>query len=99
MKLAASFDQGLHRRLVDGLYVEAMVMADEERAYFDLRDAEKACQMLLAADKPMPLPAYDQCMKASHSFNLLDASGVISVRSEEQPSERQSLLRIPYAVI
>lgn len=28
-------DVGLHRRLVDSLYVEAMVMADEARAYFD----------------------------------------------------------------
>jgi glycyl-tRNA synthetase alpha chain len=27
----------------------------------------------------LPLPAYDQCMKASHLFNLLDARGVISV--------------------
>jgi glycyl-tRNA synthetase alpha chain len=25
------------------------------------------------------LPAYDQCMKASHLFNMLDARGVISV--------------------
>ncbi|WP_176592778.1 DUF1465 family protein [Sphingobium sp. EM0848] len=38
MYLAASLDQGLHRRLVDGLYVEAMVMADEARAYFDTRE-------------------------------------------------------------
>ena len=35
---AAALDPGLHRRLVDGLYVEAMVMADEARAYFDLRE-------------------------------------------------------------
>ena len=28
-------DTALHRRLVDSLYVEAMVMADEARAYFD----------------------------------------------------------------
>ena len=27
----------------------------------------------------LALPAYDQCMKASHLFNLLDARGVISV--------------------
>jgi glycyl-tRNA synthetase alpha chain len=27
----------------------------------------------------LPLPAYDQCLKASHLFNLLDARGVISV--------------------
>jgi glycyl-tRNA synthetase alpha chain len=35
------------------------------------------------------LPAYDQCVKASHLFNLLDARGVISV------AERQSyILRV-----
>jgi glycyl-tRNA synthetase alpha chain len=42
-------------------------------------DAEKECGALLALDKPLPLPAYDQCLKASHAFNLLDARGVISV--------------------
>jgi glycyl-tRNA synthetase alpha chain len=30
-------------------------------------------------EKNLPLPAYDQCIKASHNFNLLDARGVISV--------------------
>jgi len=35
MGKAASLDRGLHRRLVDGLYLEAMVMADEARSYFD----------------------------------------------------------------
>ena len=34
----------------------------------------------------MALPAYDQCIKASHVFNLLDARGVISV------TERQSYI-------
>lgn len=38
MHPAASLDPALHRRLIDGLYVEAMVMADEARSYFDLRD-------------------------------------------------------------
>ncbi|AUW58364.1 DUF1465 domain-containing protein [Sphingobium sp. SCG-1] len=33
-------DAGLHRRLVDSLYIEAMVMADEARAYFDKAGAE-----------------------------------------------------------
>ncbi len=42
---------------------------------FDL--AEKECVNLL--DKNLPLPAYDQCLKASHIFNLLDARGVIGV--------------------
>lgn len=41
------------------------------------QDAEAECNALLAVKKP--LPAYDQCMKASHLFNLLDARGVISV--------------------
>ena len=40
-------------------------------------DAEKECQALL--DQKLALPAYDQCIKASHRFNLLDARGVISV--------------------
>ena len=30
-------------------------------------------------DKNLSLPAYDQCLKASHIFNILDARGVISV--------------------
>ena len=30
-------------------------------------------------DQKLPLPAYDQCLKASHIFNLLDARGVIAV--------------------
>ena len=39
--------------------------------------AEKECKSLL--EKKLPLPAYDQCLKASHIFNLLDARGVIAV--------------------
>ena len=40
-------------------------------------DAEQECAALLAVN--LSLPAYDQCIKASHLFNLLDARGVISV--------------------
>ena len=40
-------------------------------------DAEDECASLL--DLGLALPAYDQCIKASHLFNLLDARGVISV--------------------
>jgi len=39
--------------------------------------AETECKFLL--EKKLPLPAYDQCLKASHIFNLLDARGVIGV--------------------
>jgi len=44
-------------------------------------DAEAECTALLAAG--LPLPAYDQCIKASHRFNLLDARGVISVAERQ----------------
>ncbi len=40
-------------------------------------DAETECTRLTALG--LALPAYDQCIKASHLFNLLDASGAISV--------------------
>ena len=42
-------------------------------------DAETQCRALLELDAPLPLPAYEQCIKASHLFNLVDARGVISV--------------------
>ncbi len=50
--------------------------------HFD--DAERECLALAAAG--VAQPAYDQCLKASHLFNLLDARGVISV------SERASYI-------
>ena len=73
--------------------------ADTELLFRHFKDAEAECRALLAAGEPRPgtndkrhrmaLPAYDQCIKASHAFNLLDARGVISV------TERQSyILRV-----
>ena len=53
--------------------------ADTAALLQHFRDAEAECGALLALDTPLALPAYDQCMKASHLFNLLDARGVISV--------------------
>ena len=40
-------------------------------------NTENECKSLL--QKNLSLPAYDQCLKASHIFNLLDARGVIGV--------------------
>ncbi len=48
---------------------------DMLRRHFE--DAETECAALLKAN--LALPAYDQCLKASHRFNLLDARGAISV--------------------
>jgi glycyl-tRNA synthetase alpha chain len=38
---------------------------------------EEECRRLL--DRRLPLPAYDQVLKCSHTFNLLDARGALSV--------------------
>jgi glycyl-tRNA synthetase alpha chain len=52
--------------------------SDPEILFRHFADAERECKNLLSG-KPLPLPAYDQVLKASHNFNLLDARGVISV--------------------
>jgi glycyl-tRNA synthetase alpha chain len=71
--------------------------ANTEMLLRHFEDAEGECEALLKAGAPTEqgilhkcvLPAYDQCIKASHVFNLLDARGVISV------TERQSyILRV-----
>jgi glycyl-tRNA synthetase alpha chain len=73
--------------------------ADTDMLFEQFRMAEAACKKYLEAgwEGPrgtrsrhlMALPAYDQCIKASHVVNLLDARGVISV------TERQSyILRV-----
>src|SRR5690606_40670545 len=68
--------------------------ADTEILFRHFEDAEKECRAILekGADgnrQTMAIPAYEQVVKASHNFNMLDARGVISV------TERQSyILRI-----
>ena len=49
--------------------------ANIEKLQAHFADAEEEAKRLL--DKKLALPAYDQCLKASHLFNLLDARGVI----------------------
>jgi glycyl-tRNA synthetase alpha chain len=51
--------------------------ADTEALIDQFNKAQAECGALLGAK--LALPAYDQCIKASHMFNLLDARGVISV--------------------
>jgi glycyl-tRNA synthetase alpha chain len=77
--------------------------SDTDMLFQQFRMAEQACRKYIEAGWQSPpiegganrgshlmaLPAYDQCIKASHVFNLLDARGVISV------TERQSyILRV-----
>jgi glycyl-tRNA synthetase alpha chain len=45
-------------------------------------DHERACQSLLKAK--LALPAYEQVLKASHTFNLLDARRAISVTERQR---------------
>ncbi|WP_341502618.1 glycine--tRNA ligase subunit alpha [Gallaecimonas sp. GXIMD4217] len=47
-------------------------------------ECEKQCQALLDLETPLPLPAYEQVMKASHAFNLLDARHAISVTERQR---------------
>ncbi len=51
--------------------------ADTAALLQHFKDAEKECAAVL--DAGLALPAYDQCIKASHFFNMLDARGVVSV--------------------
>ncbi|WP_417782048.1 glycine--tRNA ligase subunit alpha [Terasakiella pusilla] len=53
--------------------------ANTDILFQHFRDAETQCSHLLSLEQPLPLPAYEQCIRASHTFNLLDARGVISV--------------------
>ena len=48
--------------------------------YFD--DCESQCNKLIA--ESLPLPAYEQVLKASHNFNLLDARNAISVTERQR---------------
>ncbi|WP_395017292.1 glycine--tRNA ligase subunit alpha [Dongia sp.] len=57
--------------------------ANTDLLFQHFKDAEVECAALLDRNKALPLPAYDQALKASHIFNLLDARGVISVTERQ----------------
>ncbi len=62
-------------------------LSSENYLFESFNHYEKNSEFLLK--NKLPIPAYEFCIKASHSFNLLDAKGLISV------SERQAyILRI-----
>lgn len=58
--------------------------ANVEVLFRNFDDCEQACQHLLTLEKPLALPAYEQVMKASHAFNLLDARHAISVTERQR---------------
>ena len=93
MRNAASLDRGLHRRLVDGLYLEAMMMADEARAYFDgdvlsqedaadpLRRVAFACESLKVTTRLMHIIAWLLTQRAVET-------GELTPREALDPSRR-----------
>ena len=67
-------------------------VANTENLLRHFDDAEQGCIEILSQDEldpksgkniTMAHPAYDQCIKASHIFNILDARGVISVTERQ----------------
>ena len=73
----------------DVTYGEVFLRQEKEHSAYNLElantdvllkhfeDAEAECKKCLEAN--LAIPAYEQCIKASHIFNLLDARGVIGV--------------------
>ena len=62
-------------------------LASKDHLYNSFKYHEESAKTLI--ENKLPIPAYEQCIKASHSFNLLDSRGLVSV------SERQAyILRI-----
>mgnify|MGYP003325431287 CR=1 FL=1 len=75
-------DQGI-------LYKDVFLQSEKEFSAYNFEHANtenllKIFDMLEGeakslSEKKLSLPAYDQCLKASHVFNILDSRGVISV--------------------
>ena len=57
-------------------------LADTESLFKWFDTCEQECNKLI--EKELPLPAYEMVLKASHSFNLLDARHAISVTERQR---------------
>jgi glycyl-tRNA synthetase alpha chain len=56
-------------------------VADTDTLFDSFRKSAAECERSLAAK--LPIAAYEQAIKASHTFNLLQARGVISVAERQ----------------
>jgi glycyl-tRNA synthetase alpha chain len=56
--------------------------ANTEMLFAHFEDYEKECQMLI--EKGLALPAYELVLKASHTFNMLDARSAIAVTERQR---------------
>ena len=61
--------------------------ADTDKILEKFKYAEAECNHLLELETPLPLPAYEHALKASHLCNLPDARGVVS------PTQRQEYIK------
>ena len=64
------------RGILAGLVSTAALAATAPRAFALSEDEAKR---LIELDQPLPLPSYEMVLKASHTFNLLDARKAIGV--------------------
>ena len=55
--------------------------ASPDHLFSSFNDYEKTTKKLI--EKKLVIPAYEQCIKASHCFNLLDSRGVISAKERQ----------------
>ena len=55
--------------------------ASSDYLFSTFNDYEKTTKSLI--DKKLVIPAYEQCVKASHCFNLLDSRGLISAKERQ----------------
>ena len=55
--------------------------ASSDYLFSSFNDYEKTTKSLI--DKKLVIPAYEQCVKASHCFNLLDSRGLISAKERQ----------------
>lgn len=65
-------------------------LADADLLFRQFDSYERECKQLI--DNQVILPAYDLCLKCSHTFNLLDARGAISVTERVGMMNRVRLL-------
>ena len=76
------------------LYKDVFHQSEKEFSAYNFEHANtnnlfKIFEMLedeakVLSEKKLSLPAYDQCLKASHVFNILDSRGVISVAQRSE---------------
>ncbi|WP_336973184.1 DUF1465 family protein [Sphingobium aromaticiconvertens] len=112
MRSTSPFDSSLHRRLVDSLYVEAMVMADEARSYFDtslaveqgfddpLQRIAFTCESLKVTTRLMHIIAWLLSQRAFQRGEI-DESDLLSEKYSLGPasvSDRAQVADFPFAV-